>query len=150
MPSDAKNLLALPSPSTPPIALPPKPIPLPPNVRFTPGAVPVPKTAASLTLVPATPSSNISTTLRPVGTRVPMLNRLPLDGVTPCAPGTGRLRTSIGTYVGATHPIRNAAGVDSRPAADPNAAAPAADPAHPAVGVPVPVENPDPAMIPAG
>ena len=36
------------------------------------------------------------------------------------------------------------------PAADPNAAAPAADPAHPAVGVPVPVENPDPAMIPAG
>lgn len=112
VPSDAKNLLALPSPSTPPIALPPKPIPLPPNVRFTPGAVPVPKTAASLTLVPATPSSNISTTLRPVGTRVPMLNRLPLDGVTPCAPGTGRLRTSIGTYVGATHPIRNAAGVD--------------------------------------
>ncbi len=36
------------------------------------------------------------------------------------------------------------------PATDPNAAAPAADPAHPAVGVPVPVENPDPAMIPAG
>lgn len=112
-PPDTKNLLGLAPPASPPLRLPPKPVPLPPNVRFNPVTLPTgPKVAASVTLVPTTPPTSIVTRVRPTGTRVNQLDRLPLDGVTPCATGTGRLRTAMNTYVGALHPTHFPSGTD--------------------------------------
>ena len=90
------NLLGTVAPLKPPVNLPTHPIPLP-TPKINPQVHPA---GPAVTIAPPPLTTAIPPTPRPVGTPLRPLNFVPLDSIVGCAAGTGRLRTSLTTYVG--------------------------------------------------